>query len=430
MFENITHRKLIKTILMYKEKFGKFPNPNELSLKMKSEDITTSINNILNINVSEYSNEFILEEVEEFIRRNSLWKELDSCVDILKDPQASTKDLGSVKERIGDIESFSLDTDFGQDFEDEEDVYDIYHDNDRILSTGLIGIDNLISGGLHEESITLFLGQTNVGKTLTLCSLATSALMQAKNVLYVTFEDSQKKISKRIISNVVDETAKNLKNLTREQFSKVYDKAKDRLAEHLVVKQFPEGVTNASHLKSLIKDLIRKRGFKPDLLVVDYIGCMTSVRQFGGMKEYQMLEYITGEVRGLSLEFDNMPIISAMQLGREGMGTLDVDLSHMAGSLGPARKADAIFSITQTADMKEMGIYKMELLKSRFDYSSGRCYVSVDIGKQRLTDADNYLESDKSNEDVQKELSQKKDKFVSKVKDQKSGRNRNIISAD
>lgn len=249
----------------------------------------------------------------------------------------------------------------------------------------------MLMGGLHESSLNLIMSSTNVGKTLIMCSLATNFIQNGYKVLYVTFEDSENRIATRIAQNMFDVTQMQFKSMTHNDFANAYrvmkTKYKGMCADSLIVKAFPESSTNALALKSLLKDLKDKNKFVPDIMFVDYIGCMIpNGRINSNVNEASILRTVSQQVRAVAQEWC-LPIVSASQTNRGGYNAAEVGLNDIADSFGVTQKADAIISVTQTPDMKEQGLYQLKLLKTRYGNNKEQvATIGVNIEKQRIYD--------------------------------------------
>ena len=155
----------------------------------------------------------------------------------------------------------------------------------------------------------------------------------------------------------------------------------------LVIKEYSEGCINALALKALIRELRDKRGFVPDVLIVDYIGCMIpNGRPNANENDNSKLREICAQVRSIGMEMD-IPVLSAAQSNRGGYGKGEIGLDDAADSFGQTMKADVIFGVTQSPELKEGSMYLVKLLKTR--YGQPKCplaTIGVDIGKQRIFD--------------------------------------------
>lgn len=233
------------------------------------------------------------------------------------------------------------------------------------------------------------MSSTNVGKTLIMCSLTTNFVMHGYRVLYVTFEDSENKIATRIAQNMFDITQQQYKVMSREDFAKAFMKAKSVAGgDKLVIKEYPEGTVNALQIEALIKDLKDKKKFVPDVLVVDYIGCMipNGKVNLNNMNSNTQLTLAAQQIRALGMKY-GFPVISASQTNRGGHNTAEISLSDAADSFGQNMKADAVFAVTQTPEMKDQGMYNVQLLKTRYGNQRGQFVtIGVDVEKQRIFD--------------------------------------------
>lgn len=234
---------------------------------------------------------------------------------------------------------------------------------------------------------------TNIGKTLIMTSLATNFVMCGQNVLYVTFEDPENKIASRIAQNMFDITQQQYRQMSRDDFVKAFTKAKSKLnGNRLIIKEFPEYSTNALKIRSLIKELKEKQDFVPDVLFIDYIGCMVPNGRYNpNMNSNTLLLTVAMQVRALGMEL-GIPVISSSQANRGGNGVAEIALTDVADSFGQNMKADAVFGITQTEEMKEQGLYTVKLLKTRYGAPLNNrptlTHIGVNTEKQRIFDID------------------------------------------
>ena len=282
-----------------------------------------------------------------------------------------TKDLNSKTQKIlcddGKYHSFIL-----TDLNKTENVVDIEVANKK---------HRYFTDGLSSHN-------TNIGKTLIMCSIASALLLVGMRVLYVTFEDSEVKIGQRIMQNLFDINQTELRALSKDAYKKLWMKNTQQIGHNkLIIKEYSEGCINALALKALIRELKDKRGFVPDVLIVDYIGCMVpNGRPNVNENDNSKLREICAQVRSIGMEMD-IPVLSAAQSNRGGYGKGEIGLDDAADSFGQTMKADVIFGVTQSPELKEGSMYLVKLLKTR--YGQPKCplaTIGVDIGKQRIFD--------------------------------------------
>jgi hypothetical protein len=86
----------------------------------------------------------------------------------------------------------------------------------------------------------------------------------------------------------------------------------------LIIKEYPTASAHAGHFKSLLNELSIKKGFKPDIIFIDYLNICSSSRFKGTIvNSYTFVKAIAEELRGLAVEY-NVPIVSATQTTRTG----------------------------------------------------------------------------------------------------------------
>ncbi len=329
--------------------------------------------------------DYIMEEIQDFVRRKLM---MNCSNDIIKSVSGDKTVSTDFAADIADAQSFTFDESIGLDYLNELDrIYDEAIKNEVLVRSGLKTLDDLLKGGFHEKSLSLILSPTNVGKTLIMCSLATNILRQGKNVLYVTFEDSELKIGARITQNLLDVTQDQMRGMRREEYNKAKEQFTQKTKGNLIIKEYPEGTINALTLKSLLKELKEKKHFIPDIIFVDYIGCMVpNGRENPNLNSNTILLRVAAQVRALSMEFGH-PIVSGAQTNRGGYESPGVKLNDVADSFGSTMKADFILGVSQTAEMKEQNMYKMEVVKTRFGNNKNSVAImGVDISKQRIVD--------------------------------------------
>lgn len=125
----------------------------------------------------------------------------------------------------------------------------------------------------------------------------------------------------------------------------------------------------------------------PDILIVDYIGCMIpNGKPNPNMNSNTLLTLAAQQIRALGMKY-GFPVISASQTNRGGYGTAEISLSDAADSFGQNMKADAVFAVTQTSEMKEQKMYTVQLLKTRYGNQRGQIItIGVDVEKQKIFD--------------------------------------------
>ena len=97
--------------------------------------------------------------------------------------------------------------------------------------------------------------------------LASSTLLQGKNVLYITMEMAEEKIGQRIDANLLNIEMDQLEDLPKQMFIDRVRKYQDKTKGTLLIKQYPTASAHVGHFKSLLNESKIKKDFIPDVLL-------------------------------------------------------------------------------------------------------------------------------------------------------------------
>lgn len=191
--------------------------------------------------------------------------------------------------------------------------------------------------GMHPGECWLISGRTGAGKSVFLLNVAVNAYRAGKNVMIFSLEMPFDQYLKRFIASYCGLSYKKLRGgqLNKEEkrlFEEAIEEIKTNRADdghdlHMV--DIPQA--NAFTIQSEINRVISQHDYMPDVIVVDYLGIMRSVRQ--GQADWQEQGYACEELRKLAREL-NIPTITASQLNRDkqkSKGTERISRSDIIG---------------------------------------------------------------------------------------------------
>jgi len=224
---------------------------------------------------------------------------------------------------------------------------------------------------------------TNMGKSLIMAGLAANQILLNKNVLYVTLEMSRHKMTERVLANCFDMDMYQLKLLTREKLHVNFQRLRERVKHKLVVLEYPTRTINTSTLRQVCKELEVKKGFKPDIVFVDYMGIMLPIQMRADENSYSEQKRVAEELRGLAVE-TGIPWVSAVQTNRGGFDSTNIDLKDTADSIGTAATADIIIGVTQSDEQRQFGKYSWIILKNRYGINKRRTTIGVNYSRMRV----------------------------------------------
>ena len=248
---------------------------------------------------------------------------------------------------------------------------------------------NIITkGGVERKTLNLLMAGVNVGKSLGLCSLAADYLMEGLNVLYISMEMAEEVVGKRIDANVLGVSMDDIDDglISETDFKSRFTKFSKKTVGKLQIKQFPTGNASVVHFNNLIAELKLKKNFVPDVVVVDYLGIMSSSRMKFSENSYTLVKAIAEELRGFAIEH-NVVVWSAAQTTRGGWDNSDVQMGDIAESAGLAATCDFLLALMETSELAELGQFLCKQIKSRYGDKQkwNKFTLGVDKGKQQLS---------------------------------------------
>jgi len=386
LFDNKCNSNIVKETFDFEQKFNKFPNFSEIKLAISEPLTYEHLIEIINLDISEYNNEFVLSELEQFIRNKLVNNVIFDVAEGLN--ESDYKKITACVDRLRDAVIFSFDTQIGIDFFNSEAIlFESLHNKDKLVPTGIKQLDHVLCGGFHEKSLTMFMGAISVGKTLVLSSLAVNNILNNKNVLYITLEISDKLLSHRMLANMLDTPLNMLPMKAKEEFHGMFANISNHMENRLFVKEYPPRTITANHIRNLLKELSIKQKFIPDVIYVDYIELMLPIHNNHAETTFTEIKRVSEELRAVSVE-TGIPVVSAVQINREAMKAERVSLTDVSQSIGIAATADLIVGIHQTEAMKAISKYNWLILKNRFGKRGDSIPIDVSLEKMRVQEVE------------------------------------------
>ena len=366
--------------------------------------------------------DWLVDTTEKWCQDRAIYLALMESIKIA-DGSDQKKDAGAIPSILSDALAVSFDNHIGHDYiDDYEERYESYHRVETKVPFDLDFFNKITKGGLPNKTLNIALAGTGVGKSLFMCHVASSVLLQGRNVLYITMEMAEEKIAERIDANLLNTAIQNLSELPKPMFDKKVAKIAKKTQGQLIIKEYPTAAAHSGHFKALLNELALKKSFKPDIIFVDYLNICASSRYRAGsnVNSYSYIKAIAEELRGLAVEA-NVPIVSATQTTRSGYGSSDVDLTDTSESFGLPATADLMFALISTEELEEQNQIMVKQLKNRYydPTLNKRFVVGIDRAKMRLYNVEqeaqnNIMDSGqiKLNEDTVKVLTNaSKNKF-------------------
>jgi replicative DNA helicase len=357
----------------------------------ETRDITGSLTD------SPVDNNWLLDTTEKWCRDRAIYLALMESISIA-DGQDQNKNRDAIPSILSDALAVSFDNHIGHDYlVDYEERYASYHRKEDKIPFGLEFFDKITKGGLPNKTLNIALAGTGVGKSLFMCHVASSVLLQGKNVLYITLEMAEEKIAERIDANLLNVPIQDLTDLPKVMFENKVTNVAKKTQGSLIIKEYPTASAHSGHFKALLNELSLKKSFKPDIIFVDYLNICSSSRYKGSsnINSYTLVKSIAEELRGLAVEAE-VPIVSATQTTRSGYGSSDVDLTDTSESFGLPATADLMFALISTEELEQLGQIMVKQLKNRYNDNNlfKRFVIGIDRAKMRLYDCEQTAQDD------------------------------------
>ena len=340
---------------------------------------------------------WLVDTTEKWCRDRAIYIALMESIQ-LADGKDETQGRDAIPSILSDALAVSFDTHIGHDYlNDFEERYESYHRKEDKIEFDLEYFNKITKGGLPNKTLNIALAGTGVGKSLFMCHVASSALLQGKNVLYITLEMAEEKIAERIDANLLNVAIQDIVDLPKQMFDKKVINLAKKTQGTLIIKEYPTASAHSGHFKALLQELALKKSFRPDIIFVDYLNICASSRYRGNstVNSYSYIKAIAEELRGLAVEA-NLPIVSATQTTRSGFGSSDVELTDTSESFGLPATADLMFALISTDDLEGLNQIMVKQLKNRYNDPTifKRFVVGIDRAKMRLYDCEQSAQED------------------------------------
>ena len=419
-FEDLTQKIVFEEIFSFVEQYNKPATKEILCIEAEKrsdindssfKDVTNLISS-LNDEPSEY--EWLVTTTEKWCRDRAIYLALMESIQ-LADGKDDTKGRDAIPTILSDALAVSFDSHVGHDYLlDYEERYESYHRKEDKLPFDLEFFDKITKGGIPNKTLNIALAGTGVGKSLFMCHFASSALLQGKNVLYITLEMAEEKIAERIDANLLNVNIQDITDLPKIMYEDKVTGVSKKTQGSLIIKEYPTAAAHSGHFKGLLNELALKKSFRPDIIFIDYLNiCASSrYRTNNNVNSYSYIKAIAEELRGLAVEA-NLPIVSATQTTRSGFASSDVDLTDTSESFGLPATADLMFALISTEELEALNQIMVKQLKNRYNDPTinKRFVIGIDRAKMRLYDCEQKAQNDIVDSGQEEQYNEKESKL-------------------
>lgn len=359
-FDNNSLRFIMENIKELYKTYETIPDYNTVAQKIMAEgkNNRVHIDTLESIKNDEKIVPYVKDTALNFCKQQNLKRELKIVEGIIQNGEFES--YNKIEERIKKALQVGI---------TNEEAVDVFHnidealekDNRHPIPTGVVGVDNLLNGGLGRGELGVVLAPTGTGKTTLLTKFANTAFNHDFNVVQIFFEDNPGNIKRKhytIWSGIAPDQQPEFKDEVRLKV----DEAQLRSKGSIRLLKLPSDNVTISEIKSRLRKMISD-GFKIDLLIIDYVDCISPERSALG-EEWKGEGSIMRSLEAMTGEFD-IAIWTATQGNRESISSEVVNSDQMGGSIKKAQIAHVILSIAKTLEQKENNLATLTLLKSR-----------------------------------------------------------------
>ena len=363
-FDNNSFKFIMENIKELYKNYSKIPDYNTLAQKIMAEggnkdSSKVHVDTLEAIKENESQTEYVKDTALNFCKQQNLKRELKNVNSIIESGEFEAYN------KIEEIIQKALQVGLSND-----EATDVFHDIEGALekdfrlpiATGIVGVDEVLKGGLGVGELGIVLAPTGTGKTTLLTKFANTAYNLGYNVVQIFFEDNPGNIKRKhftIWTDIApDDQPENKEEVTR----KVIEAQERSKGSIKLLKLASDNVT-VSEIKNKLRKMNSENGYQVDLLILDYVDCISSDKSTNG-EEWKGEGSVMRSLESMTGEF-NMAIWTATQGNRESISSEVVNSDQMGGSIKKAQIAHVILSIGKTLEQKEHNLATLTLLKSR-----------------------------------------------------------------
>jgi len=388
---------IAKILVQFFEQYNKPASPEILAIEignitgLTDKEVPEFLQYAKELTNKEPNEEWLTTQTEKFCKDRAVYNAILKSIQII-DGRDKVHQQDAIPNILSEALGVCFDNHVGHDYlQDADSRYDFYHRVEEKIPFDLEMFNKITKGGLSKKTLNIALAGTGVGKSLFMCHVGASVLMQGKNVLYITMEMAEERIAERIDANLLNLTMDELKVVDRDIFDSRLQKIATKTQGTLIVKEYPTAGAHAGHFRALLEELKMKREFTPDIIFIDYLNICASSRMKQGatINSYTYIKAIAEELRGLAVEY-NVPIVSATQTTRSGFTNSDPGLEDTSESFGLPATADFMFALVSNEELEQLNQIIVKQLKNRYNDPNfyKRFVVGIDRSKMKLYDVE------------------------------------------
>jgi replicative DNA helicase len=372
-FSNEVPKRVYGLLKAFYQKKGFFPSKEILISVVRKleknqklqEECLVLVNNIFAEDyVSEKEKDYVVENVDNWIKRNKTKKALIEGIDLMQKNK-----FDEILDKMKSVVKFSSKINTGKEIQDNiESRYLKLTDAKNQIPTFLPTLNVYLEGGFHRKELFIFMAGSGIGKTTLLINQAIHSLRLGNKVVYVTLELSEDQIKYRMDKCAMGWDNKELYEKWRELDERYAEMIRIGGGKLKVLESSAGSFTNVD-LQRYLEQCKTQEDFTPDIICFDYLEKMGVAGSSPHMKEYDRQGAISDNLRNIAAEW-NLAMVTATQANRKVYEiddeTKGVSEEMTIGeSLKKLQISDGFFIILQNKTEKENDNCRLRIMKNR-----------------------------------------------------------------
>lgn len=259
------------------------------------------------------------------------------------------------------------------------------------IPTGFKFIDGPSKGGLGRGEVGLIQAPPNTGKTTALVNIGAGAAKLGAKVAHISCEMKDALIINMYERCWLRKSDKDLMDMDAEGrniINRFFRKMQKTVKADINVKDFPSNRLTIEELYGYLIMLESSHGFKPEVLIVDYLDILAPPEHLLRKEKHEQQEWNMLELRAMASELD----VATWTATQEGRGKRGEDkqtsgLEDVAGSYMKGAHADIVITMNQNQQEQQDDLLRFFWAKNRFGKKFVTFTVITDFDKSRLEPA-------------------------------------------
>lgn len=355
---------------------------------------------ILSVKLDEFGKDWLDKSFDTWVSSKTLESSMQDVIEFLRGVEINEDNYKGVVEKVkgivNDRNTINFRFNMGLDFFNPE-----HHTQDEdinVIPIGFEAVDRVLGGGLGVGTITAFMGESNIGKSIFLTNIAANAVLSGHNTVFITAEMSDKKALKRLGANLLRVPMDKYNKFAKEPG--LVKKKLSRLGQGLIppgalfVKEYPTSQATVHDIDAYISELEETTGKKIKFVIIDYINILSNFRNPNSENTYLKIKNLAEDLRAIMQRRECIGV-TVTQVNASGLGSSDLSLMNVSESKALIHTVDNLFGIIQTAEMHAEQKYWLKALKLR---DSGGKFtkigMDIDFDYMKITEDGEIIQAD------------------------------------